>query len=48
MALTLKPLHPLFVAEAGGIDLRRPPDPGTAKEIEAALDRHAVLVFRDK
>lgn len=48
MPLTLKPLHPLFVAEASGIDLRRPPDPETRREIEQAMDRHAVLVFRDQ
>ena len=46
MTLRLTALHPLFAAEAGGIDLRRPLDPATAREIEAAMDRHAVLVFR--
>jgi len=46
MTLRLKPLHPLFVAEADGVDLHRPPDAKTAKDIEAAMDRHAVLVFR--
>jgi len=44
--LRLKPLHPLFVAEADGVDLRRPIDANTAKDIEAAMDRYAVLVFR--
>ena len=46
MTLRLKPLHPLFVAEAEGVDLRRPPDANAVREIEAAMDRHAVLVFR--
>jgi alpha-ketoglutarate-dependent 2,4-dichlorophenoxyacetate dioxygenase len=46
MTLQLKPLRPLFAAEADGIDLRRPPDAGTAREIESAMDRHAVLIFR--
>lgn len=46
MTLQLKPLHPVFAAEANGIDLRRPPDAGTAREIESAMDRYAVLVFR--
>ena len=45
MTLQLNPLHPLFAAEANGIDLRRP-DAGTAREIESAMDRYAVLVFR--
>jgi len=48
MALTLQPLHPLFGAEAGGLDLRRPMDPATTASIEAAMDRYAVLVFRDQ
>jgi alpha-ketoglutarate-dependent 2,4-dichlorophenoxyacetate dioxygenase len=48
MGLRTKPLHPLFVAEADGIDLRRPPEPETVREIEAAMDRHGVLVFRDQ
>ena len=46
MPLQLTPLHPLFAAEVGGIDLRRPLAPATAREIEEAMDRHAVLVFR--
>ena len=46
MALRLEPLHSSFAAEAGGVDLRRPPDAKTAKEIEAAMDRYALLVFR--
>jgi alpha-ketoglutarate-dependent 2,4-dichlorophenoxyacetate dioxygenase len=46
MTLRLAPLHPLFVAEADGVDLRRPLDAKATREIEAAMDRHAVLVFR--
>lgn len=45
MPLTLKPLHPHFVAEATGVDLRAPLPPGMAEEIHRAMDRHAVLVF---
>ena len=44
--LTLKPLHPLFAAEAIGVDLRTPLAPETVREIERAMDRYAVLVFR--
>jgi alpha-ketoglutarate-dependent 2,4-dichlorophenoxyacetate dioxygenase len=44
--LQLQPLHPLFVAEADGIDLRTPLDAAAARDIEAAMDRYAVLVFR--
>lgn len=45
MALTLKPLHPLFVAEATGMDLRLPLTPGQAAEVHRAMDQYAVLVF---
>ena len=45
MSLHLRPLHPLFAAEATGIDLRAPPDAATLAGIVAALDRYAVLVL---
>ena len=45
MTLTFSPLHPLFAASADGIDLRVPLDAATIREIEAAMDRYAVLVF---
>ena len=48
MPLSLKPLHPLFAAEAGGVDLGKPLSPGEVRDIEAAMDRYAVLVFRDR
>jgi alpha-ketoglutarate-dependent 2,4-dichlorophenoxyacetate dioxygenase len=48
MALTLKALHPLFAAEATGIDLKLALDQATIAEIDAAMDHYAVLVFRDQ
>ena len=45
MTLQLHPLHP-FAAEAGGIDLRQPLTPAQVRQIEQAMDTHAVLVFR--
>ncbi len=48
MALNLRPLHPLFVAETSDVDIGRAPDPALVREIEAALDRYAVLVLRGK
>ena len=45
MSLHLRPLHPLFAAEATGVDLRAPPDAATLAGIVAALDRYAVLVL---
>jgi len=44
--LQLKPLQPLFGAEAGGVDLRAPLDAAAVRDIEAAMDRYGVLVFR--
>ena len=41
-----KPLHPLFAGEVSGVDLRSPVDRSSFLEIEAALGRYAVLVFR--
>ena len=46
MTLTLRPKSAAFVADASGIDLRRPQDPATIAEIDRAMDRYAVLVFR--
>ena len=48
MSMQLRPLHPLFVAEVSGLDLSRPLDPAVAREIEQAMDTHAVLVFRNQ
>ncbi len=46
MQLTLKPLHPLFVAEASGVSLAQPLAPEAVRAIEAAMDKYAVLVWR--
>jgi alpha-ketoglutarate-dependent 2,4-dichlorophenoxyacetate dioxygenase len=46
MSLQFKPLHPLFAAEAGGIDITKPIDAATVRAIDDAMDRYAVLVFR--
>ena len=48
MALKLTPLHPLFAAEVSGLDLRQTPGPDLCAEIDRAMDRYAVLVFRDQ
>jgi alpha-ketoglutarate-dependent 2,4-dichlorophenoxyacetate dioxygenase len=46
MSLTIRQIHPLFVGEVSGIDLRRPPSGETVAAIDEAMDRYAVLVFR--
>jgi alpha-ketoglutarate-dependent 2,4-dichlorophenoxyacetate dioxygenase len=46
MSLQLKPLHPLFVAEASGIDLTRPLTDAEVRQINAGMNEYAVLVWR--
>jgi alpha-ketoglutarate-dependent 2,4-dichlorophenoxyacetate dioxygenase len=47
-ALDIRPLHPLFAAEVLGADLRQPPSRELAAQIDAAMDRYAVLVMREQ
>ena len=46
MTLQLEPLHPLFVAQASGIDLTLPVSLRDVKAINAAMNEYAVLVWR--
>lgn len=46
--LTTRPLTTHVAAEATGLDLRQPLTPEQVQAIEAAMDRHAVLVFRNQ
>jgi alpha-ketoglutarate-dependent 2,4-dichlorophenoxyacetate dioxygenase len=48
MTITIAPLHTLFAADITGVDTTRPLSTEAVAAIEAALDRHAVLVFRDQ
>ena len=45
MTIRVRRLHPVFVGEVTGVDLRRPVDAATFAAIEAAIHRCAVLVF---
>jgi alpha-ketoglutarate-dependent 2,4-dichlorophenoxyacetate dioxygenase len=45
MAITIRKLHPLFVGEVTGVDLRAPIARDDARSIERAMDDYAVLVF---
>ncbi len=42
----LRPLHPLFAAEAAGADLRNAPTSALCAAIDAAMNQFAVLVLR--
>ena len=46
MTISFKKLHPTFVAEAVGVDLRNVHDSATLERIRAGMDEHAILVFR--
>ncbi len=48
MAMETNPLGPSFAAELAGIDLRDPVDDATVEAIWTAIDRYAVVVFRDQ
>lgn len=48
MAISIRQLHRHFVGEVDGLNLRQPLTPEQAREIEAAIDRYAVLVFHDQ
>ena len=46
MPLTCTPLHPVFGAQASGIDLTKPLSDQDVSAINAAMTQYAVLVFR--
>ena len=48
MGLTFTPLHPLFAAEVGPVELRHVDDAATLASVRAAMDEYAVLVFHDQ
>jgi alpha-ketoglutarate-dependent 2,4-dichlorophenoxyacetate dioxygenase len=48
MNITFRALHPLFVAEVSGVDLRHVHDAPALARIRAGMDRYAVLVFADQ
>ena len=48
MSLSIRQIHPVFVGEVSGVDLRRPLAPDEVAALEAGMDRHAVLVFHDQ
>ena len=48
MAVSIRQLHRHFVGEVSGVDLTTPLTAQEAREIEAGMDRYAVLVFHDQ
>src|ERR671918_2223282 len=45
MAVSIRQLHPVFVGEVSGVDLRQKLTRDEAAAIDAGMDRYAVLVF---
>jgi alpha-ketoglutarate-dependent 2,4-dichlorophenoxyacetate dioxygenase len=48
MTIAIRQLHPHFFGEVSGVDLREPLTRQEAIDIEAAMDKYAVLLFRDQ
>jgi alpha-ketoglutarate-dependent 2,4-dichlorophenoxyacetate dioxygenase len=48
MAVTVRQIHPQFVGEVSGVDLRAPLAPDAVAALEDAINRCGVLVFHDQ
>src|SRR5262245_58323322 len=46
MTVSIRQIHPVFVGEVAGVDLRQPLSRDEVAAIEAGMDRYAILVFR--
>src|ERR1700749_1531621 len=48
MTVTIRQLGKHFFGEVSGVDLRQPLTPQEAADIEAGMDKYAVVLFRDQ
>ena len=48
MPVAIRQLHKHFFGEVSGVDLRKPLTPQEARDIEAGMDKYAVLLFRNQ
>ena len=48
MAITVKPRHPALGAEIRGVDMKKPLDAETVKQVHDAWMKHLVVVFPDQ
>src|SRR4051795_2881263 len=48
MAIEVRQLHPVFVGEVSGVDLREPLTRDEVETLNAAINQHGVLVFHDQ
>ncbi len=45
MPLSLRQVHPLFVGDVSGVDMRTSPDAALIRDMVDAADRYAILIF---
>ncbi|OAL39428.1 hypothetical protein AYO20_01298 [Fonsecaea nubica] len=45
--INVQPLHPTFAAEVSGIDFSKPVPPEVISQVQDAIDKYGVLVFRN-
>ena len=48
MTISIRQIHPVFVGEVLGADLRKPMSSAEVSIVEAGMDRYAVLIFRNQ
>ena len=48
MTLSIRQIHPVFIGEVSGIDLKKQLSTQEVAALEAGMDRYAVLVFHDQ
>ena len=48
MAVTIRQIHPLFVGEVDGVDLRQPLSPEDVAALDAGINQYGVLIFHDQ
>ena len=48
MTIAIRQLQKHFVGEVSGLDLRKPLTEAEAREVEAAMDKYAVLIFHEQ
>jgi alpha-ketoglutarate-dependent 2,4-dichlorophenoxyacetate dioxygenase len=46
--MEIRQIHPVFAGEVSGIDITRPLSPAEVAAVDAGMNAHAVLVFRDQ
>ncbi len=46
--MEVREIHPNFAGEISGVDLSRPLDGATIAAIDAAINKHGVVVFHDQ